>query len=118
MYSSLMGTFDLLSPIAQIYFISSSKAYSIRYFFQNHKFLDPWPLPYSTTTVEEGYVDGMTYPMSAAEISYQFIINTTDFDQILLSPEDLDGDGAPNSSLNLASSLDYLDTFYHMRWKS
>jgi len=38
--------------------------------------LDPYPLPSSTTTLEGGQVGGMAYPMSAAEMAYQFIVNS------------------------------------------
>lgn len=64
MYSSLMGTFDIPSLITRINAISISKAPSRREFFRTHYFLDPWPLPSSTTTLEEVKVGGMTYPMS------------------------------------------------------
>ena len=65
MYSSLMGTFDLPAPSAIINAISSSKAPSRREFFRTHYFSDPWPLPSSTTTLDDVQVGGMACPMSA-----------------------------------------------------
>jgi len=41
MYSSLMGTFDIPSSMAQINAISSSKAPSGREFFRTHYFSNP-----------------------------------------------------------------------------
>lgn len=94
-YSSLMGTFDFPTPIARINAISSSKAPSQRDFFKTHYFSDPWPLPSSTTILDGEHVGGMEFPISVAEISYQSIVNTVDFNPTPFSREELDGDVAP-----------------------
>lgn len=54
MYSSLMGIFDLPTPIAIINAISSSKESSWEELFRTHYFLDPWCIPLPTTTLDEG----------------------------------------------------------------
>ena len=79
MYSSLMGTFDFPSPIARINFVSSSKESSREEFFRTHSFSDPWTLPSLTTTLDEGQVGGMAFPMSAAKLRYHFIVNSVSF---------------------------------------
>ena len=112
MYSSLMCIFHLLSLIARINSISSSKAPSRREFFKTHYFPDPCPLPSSTTTLEEGKVGGMVYHMSAIEISYQFIVNTANYHPTPLSREDLHGDVALSWTINSTSSMDFLDTVF------
>ena len=78
MYSSLMGTFDRPSPFARINVVSSSKESPREEFFQTHYFLDPWTLPSPTTTLVEGQVNGMAFPISAAELRYQSIIHSAD----------------------------------------
>ena len=104
MYSSLMGIFDFPTPISQINAISSSKEPSRREFFRTHYFSDPWPLPSSTTKLDEGKVGGMEFPMSVAKIAYQSIVNTVDFDPTPFSPR---GDG-----WGCGSSLDSRFDFY------
>jgi len=95
MYSSLMGTFDFPSPIARINVISSSKEYSREEFFRTHYFSDPWNLHLPTTTLDEVQVGGMAFPMSAAELRYQFIVNSVNNHSTPSSEEELDGDVAP-----------------------
>ena len=70
MYSSLMGTFEFPSPITKINAISSSKESSREEFFQTHYFSDRWTLPSPTTTLVEGQVNGMAFPISAAKLRY------------------------------------------------
>ena len=71
MYTSLIGTFDLPPPFIHINAISSSRAPTRRDFFRTHYFSDPWTLPSPTSTLEEGQVGGMAFPMCATEIAYQ-----------------------------------------------
>ena len=94
MYSSLMGNFDLPTLIASINDFSSSKVPSQREFFRTHYFSDPWPLPSSTTTLDEVKVGGMACATFATEISHQSIIDSADFDPTPFSIEELDGDVA------------------------
>ena len=110
MYSSLMGSFDLPPPKVSINAISSSKAPLRREFFRTHYFSDPWTLPSPTATLEEGQVGGMAFPISAAEIVYQSVVDTAESDPAPLSPEELDGDVAPAWTLTSSSAQDCLDT--------
>ena len=51
----------------------------------------------------------MTFPMSAAELRYQSIVNSTDNHPTHFSQEELDGDVAPTWTLDSTSTLDCLD---------
>ena len=104
MYSSLMGTFNLPPPTVHINAISSSKAPLQREFFRTHYFLDPWTLPSPSATLAEGQVGGMAFPMSAAEIAYQSIVDSAESIPAPLSPEELDGDVAPAWTLSSSSA--------------
>lgn len=70
MYSSLMGTFDHPTPIARINAISSSKESSREEFLRTPYFSDPWTLPLPKTTLDEGQVSGMAFPMFTTELRY------------------------------------------------
>lgn len=109
MYSSLIGTFYIPSPIAYVNAISSSKFASRKGSFITHYFSDPWLLPPSFATFEEGKVGGMAYPISGAEITYQSIENFANFDPIPLPLEDLYGDMAPVWNIDSTSTMDCLD---------
>lgn len=111
MYSSLMGTFDLPTPIARINAISSSKESSRKEFLWTHYFSDPWNLPSPTTTLDEGQVGGMEFPMSVAELRYQSIVNSADDHPTPFLEEELDGDVALAWTLDSNSTMDCLDTF-------
>lgn len=100
------------APVARINVISSSKGTSRKGFFRTHYFSDPWPLPFSITTLDEGKVGGMAFPMSAAKISYQSIVNTANSNPTPLSLEELDRDVALSWTLDSTSAMDYLDTCF------
>lgn len=110
MYSSLMGIFDLPTPIARINVISSSKESSQEEFFQTRYFSDPWTLPSPTTTLDEGQDGRIAFPMSAAKLRYQSIINSVENHPTPFSKEELDGDVAPSWMLYSTSVMHYLDT--------
>ena len=110
MYSSLMGTFDFPSPIARINVVSSSRESSWEEFFRTHYFSDPWTLPSPTTTLDEGQVGGMAFPISAAELRFQSIINSADNHSTPFSEEELYGDVALAWTLDSASAMYCLDT--------
>ena len=110
MNSSLTGIFDLLAPTARINVISSSRGPSQKEFFRTRYFLDPWPLPSSTTTLDGGQVGGMEFPMFTIELTYQSIVNSADNHPTPFSLEELDGDVAPTWTLDSTSALDWLDT--------
>jgi hypothetical protein len=73
-------------------------------FFRTHYFSDPWTLPSPTTTLDEGQVGGMAFPMSAAELRYQSIVNSADNHPTPFSQEELDGDVAPAWTLDSTSA--------------
>ena len=52
----------------------------------------------------------MAFPMSATEIAYQSIVYSTESIPAPLSPEELDGDVAPDWTLSSSSAQDCLDT--------
>ena len=52
----------------------------------------------------------MTFPMFAAELRYQSIVNSTDDHPSPFSKERLDGDVALAQALDSTSALDYLDS--------
>ena len=110
MYSSLMGTFDLPSPFAKINVVSSSKESPREEFFRTRYFSDPWTLPSPTTTLVEGQVNGMAFPISAVELRYQSIVNSTNNHSTPFSGEELDGDVAPAWTLDSTSAMNFLDT--------
>jgi len=62
------------------------------------------------TTLDEGQVGGMAFPMSAAELRYQSIVNSTDNHSTPFSDEDLDGVVVLAWTLDSTSTMDHLDT--------
>jgi hypothetical protein len=65
MYSSLMGTFDVMAPIHHIYTMSIRYASSKRSVpFHTSYFNDPWTLPSSTASFEVQSHTGMVMPLS------------------------------------------------------
>lgn len=63
-----------------------------------------------TTTLDEGQVGGMAFPMSVAELRYQSIINSANDHPTPFSKEELDGDVALAWTLDSTSAMDCLDT--------
>ena len=94
MYTSLMGNFDLPPPSVHINAISSSRAPIRREFFRTHYFSDPWTLPSPTSTLAEGQVGGLAFPMPATKITYRSIVDSVESIPSSLSSEELDGDVA------------------------
>ena len=58
------------------------------------------------TTLAEGQVNGMAFPMSTAELRYQSIVNSADDHSTPFPEEELDGHVAPAWALNSTSALD------------
>ena len=52
----------------------------------------------------------MEFPISAAELRYQSIVNSADDHSTPFSEEELNGDVAPDWSLDSTSTLDCLDS--------
>jgi hypothetical protein len=72
MYSSLMGTFDFMTPSHHVYAMSSrlvSKGRSIP--FHTSYFSDPWTLPSSTVSCEGQPHTVIISPTSASHVEYQ-----------------------------------------------
>jgi len=104
-----MGTFNLPPPVSHINVISSSMMVPRQCSLRNNYFSNTWPLTPSIATLEEGKVGGMYYPICVIEISYQSIINSTYYDSILLSTEDVDDDVELVSTIYSTLDMDYLD---------
>jgi hypothetical protein len=78
MYSSLMGSFDFMTPIHHIHAISSESSSSMRHVpFHTLYFNDPWTLPSLTMSYEGQFHIGMEMPLSAIEVVYQSILGAT-----------------------------------------
>jgi hypothetical protein len=78
MYSSLMGRFYFVLPIHRIYSISSRSSSSMRYVpFHTLYFNDPWTLPSLNMSCEVQSHIGMKMPLSAIEVAYRVVLNTT-----------------------------------------
>ena len=72
--------------------------------------MDPWTLPSPTSTLEEGQVGGMEFPMSATKIAYRSIVYFANFLPVYLSPEKLDGDVALTWTLSSSLAQYFLHT--------
>jgi hypothetical protein len=78
MYSYLICSFNFLAPIHHIYAISSRSSSSMRFVpFRNSYFNKPWTLPSLTMSCEGQSHIGMEIPLSAVEVAYQVVINTS-----------------------------------------
>jgi hypothetical protein len=78
MYSSLMGTFDFVTPIHHIYAMSSRFASSMMSVpFRTSYFNDPWTLPSPTMSCEGQSHIRMQMLLSATEIAYQVVLDST-----------------------------------------
>jgi hypothetical protein len=89
MYYSLMGTFDFSTPNHQVYAMSSRPVSTGRSIpFHTSYFDDPWTLPSPNLSCEGQLHAGMAMPLSAAEIEYQVVLDSsTDLD-LVPSPTD------------------------------
>jgi hypothetical protein len=78
MYSSLMGTFDFTTPSHHVYAMSSRPVSTGRSIpFRTSYFSDPWTLPSPTSSCEGQLHAGMAMPLSAAEIVYQVVLDSS-----------------------------------------
>jgi hypothetical protein len=77
-YSSLMGTFNFSTLIHHIYAMSSTPTLVERSIpFRTSYFSDPWSLPSPTSSIEGQLHAGMVMPLSAIEISYHAILDSS-----------------------------------------
>jgi hypothetical protein len=110
-YSSLMGTFDFLAPIHHIYAMSSRPSFTGRSIpFRTFYFSDPWTLP-SLNSLSEGQSHAsMDMPLSATEISYQVVLDSSaDLDPATSQTDEEDPILRPIWATSLSCSHDFLD---------
>jgi hypothetical protein len=114
MYSSLMGTFDFSAPIHHVYAMSSRSALVGRSIpFRTSYISDPWTLPSPTSSSEGQLHVGMAIPLSAEEIAYQAILDSSvDPDPVTSQTDEDDLVLRPVWATSLSFSHDFLhDTF-------
>jgi hypothetical protein len=89
MYSSLLGTFDFMTPSHHIYTMSSRPVSTGRSIpFCTSYFSDPWTLPSPTSSCEGQFHAGMAMPLSTTETVYQVVLDSSaDLDPVT-SPRD------------------------------
>jgi hypothetical protein len=76
---SLMGTFDYPPPQGDVKFISNHHKAEIFHVssFCTTYFQDLWTLPSPSTTMDETGQAGMAMPLSAAEVAYSLVQQTS-----------------------------------------
>jgi hypothetical protein len=111
MYSSLMGTFDFLTPIHHVYAMSSRPASIERSIpFHTSYFSDPWTLPSLTSSIEGQSHAGMAMPLSIVDIVYQAILDSSaDPDPVTSQTDEEDPVLRPVWATSLSCSHDFLD---------
>jgi hypothetical protein len=76
-YSSLMGTFDFITPIHHIYAMSNRYALLMRYIpFRTSYFNYPWTISSLTMSCEGQSHIGMEMSLSVVEIVYQVVLDS------------------------------------------
>jgi hypothetical protein len=89
MYSSLMGAFDFSTLNHHVYAMSSRSASIVRSIhFRTSYFSDPWTLPSPTLSCEGQWHAGMAMPLSATEIAYQVVLDSSVDPDPVTSPTD------------------------------
>jgi hypothetical protein len=111
MYSSLMGTFDFLALIHHVYAMSSRPTSIGRSIpFRTSYFCDPWTLPSLTSSCKVQSHAVMAMPLSAVEIAYQVVLDSSpDLDPITSPTDDEDPVLRPVWATSLSCSHDFLD---------
>jgi hypothetical protein len=111
MYSSLMGTFDFSAPIHHVYAMSSRPASTGRSIpFRTSYFSDPWTLPSPTSSGEGQLHAGMAMPLSAVEIAYQVVLDSSvDPDPVTSPTDEEDPVLRPVWATSSSCSHDFLD---------
>jgi hypothetical protein len=111
MYSSLMGTFDFSASSHHVYSMYSrlvSIGRSIP--FCTSYFSDPWTLPSPNLSFQGRSHAGMTMPLSATDIVYQVVLNSSADPNLIPSP--MDEEDLVSMSVwatSLTCSHDFLD---------
>jgi hypothetical protein len=111
MYSSLIGNFNFSAPIHHVYTMSSRPASAGRSIpFRTSYLSDPWTLASPTYSCEVQSHAGMAMPLSATEIVYQFVLDSSVDPNHVTSPTDEeDLVLKPLSETSLSCSHDFLD---------
>jgi hypothetical protein len=106
-----MGTFDFMALIHHVYAMSSRPVSSERFVpFCTSYFNDPWTLPSSTSSCEGQSHAGMAMPLSAVEIVYQVVLDSSvDLDPITSPTDEEDPVLKPVWATSLSCSHDCLD---------
>jgi hypothetical protein len=114
LYSSLMGTFNFLAPNHHVYAMFSRPVSTGRSIpFRTSHFDDLWTLPFPTLSCEGKLHVGMAMPLSAAEISYQVVLDpSVDPDPIPSSMDKDDIVSRPMWATSLSCSHDFLDATF------
>jgi hypothetical protein len=86
---SLMGTFDYPPPQGDVKFISTHHKAEIFHVssFRTTYFQDPWTLPSPSDTMEATGHAGMSTPLSAAEVAYSLVQQTSATPDPIPTPE-------------------------------
>jgi hypothetical protein len=86
---SLMGTFDYPPPQGDVKFISTHHKAEIFHVssFRTTYFQDPWTLPSPSDTMEATGHAGMSTPLSAAEVAYSLVQQTSATPDPIPAPE-------------------------------
>jgi hypothetical protein len=86
---SLMGTFDYPPPQGDVKFISNHHKAEIFHVSSFHTtyFQDPWTLPSPSARMDETGQAGMTTPLSAAEVAYSLVQQTSATPDPIPTPE-------------------------------
>jgi hypothetical protein len=110
MYSSLMGTFNFSASNHQVYAMSSRSVLTGRSTpFRTSYFDDVLTLPSPTLSCEGQSHAGMAMPLSATEITYQAILNSSmDLDPIPSPTDEEDLMSRPVWATSLSCSHDCL----------
>jgi hypothetical protein len=106
-----MGTFNFSTPIYHVYTMSSKPTSTERSIpFRTSYFSDTWTLPSPTSSIEGHLHAGMAMPLSATEIAYQVILDSSvDPDLITLPTDEEDPILRPIWPTSLSCSHDFLD---------
>jgi hypothetical protein len=107
---SLMGTFDYPPPQGNVKFISTHHKAEIFHVssFRTTYFTDPWILPSPSDTMEATRHAGMSSPLSADEVAYSMVQQTSAMPDPIPAPE-LDPPFEPIWAQNSLVDTDSLD---------
>jgi hypothetical protein len=111
MYSSLMGSFNFMTPIHHVYAMSSRPISTGRSIpFHTSYFSDSWTLPSLTSYCEVHLHVGMAMPLSTMDIVYQVILDSfADLDLVTSLTDEEDIIFRPMWATSFSCSHDFID---------